>query len=181
MSKSKLYGLKRPERTAEVKLEEADRGELIRTTYEMWLDFAEPYWNDGYMIDNDVLYRHACKILAPLRKSISGTLTEKDFRIVDEKPAPRLNLAKGTETTNLAGLYMTAVLNATDAKELVLGHFNERIAYPGYHLQAGKTLTIAEKGFTYDAGYEAEGGTLINKGKNTATFGTFAQSCTLIN
>jgi hypothetical protein len=158
MSTERLYRkAERADDIGDLDLLGADQKEIIDRTYDVWFGDVNPVIKE--LRDFNPLYKLACRIVRPFKVLISGTLTDRDFSAAKAKRLCKEEWA--------AGLYVSAVLNETDAKRLYWGDFPYGLDSLGCDLKEGKTLCIIEGGpidVRY-AGSAARGGTVINDRK----------------
>jgi len=154
MSISGLYGLKRPERTAELDIGGASREEIINATYGAWTSFLKSCDKDT---PDDTLYDYACALVRPFKTKISGVLTERDVLRA---------FALGKDEHDENGVYLSALLNETDASMLALGKIKPPrnvLKGVGFCLKPGKIVSARDG--VLGLGSCAEGGIVINRGE----------------
>jgi len=147
--------------------------EAIVSSYQLWLPIAKrsnftfgvnmPY-NEG-LADN--LYMEACKLLIPHAGAFQNVKPAQINKILSTiKPID----------TNAFGLYLSALLNATDLEQFNC-YSNQRIL--GYKLDAGKKLVVGRRPKIEDLGRYGKG-EIINNGKIHKMAFFQNQACKLI-
>jgi len=152
---SGLYGLPRPDRTADVELKGLSQEEIIKTTYEI---FAAATEGKNEPATSEDIYKQAVAILKPFRNRIKGTIKDK-----------------GLENEYSRSMFFSALLNETDADTLVGHGFGL-----GYRLRDGKTLIIEGDVNNAYVGMRAKGGVVICNGR-TRDIGMKASGGIFIN
>ena len=184
MSKSKLYGLKRPDRKATVELEEASFEDKLKTAYSVWLTTLPPLkrlpdqWKEEYV-------NVARKIISPFKDGIKKAITDKDFDFTLVEPARIISdgffIGQSYHTSheyNVASLFMDALLHE-GAEELSLNGFPTTLYYLCNGL-AKKTIKIGKGTKAYSVGEKAKDCMLSNSGEVTH-LGNEATDCDISN
>jgi len=147
------YGpLDRPEQQKHIELTENPLG-IVIGTYNLWLQIAQridQVKGRGYSPVS--LYQEAVNLLQPYAKKFANVKPDGLDSILSQIK---------DEDTEASGLYLSALLNATDLPELE-GIFNHKTL--GYKLAPGKTLIVREGSQIDVLGFLGQG-TLINFGE----------------
>jgi len=169
MSRCSIYGLDAPDEKTGLALKDASPKEIIESVYGNWSEAVKSQYEKDTDFSmhplsfDDALYDSACRMIGPFKEKIRGALDENSLEL--GKYAKHINHTDAW----LASLYLSAVLNETDAEK-----FTARKRHGmGYRLKKGKTLEIGQlkkKPFNFGGGEVAfgrkgDGGTVINYGE----------------
>lgn len=163
-----LYeGLERPENLTNIKVFDNPVDAAI-SAYKIWLPITKIKSGDLHIyVISEQLYNEAVPLIEPHKKLFSNIKADQLETILKNiKP----------EDTNASGLFVSAMLNETDLKELD-GVFNHEIL--GYRLAPEKTLIVREGSYVSELGLRMQG-TLINYGE-AETMGTGAENGIQVN
>jgi len=147
MSSETLY--KRAEHAEEIgdlDLTDAGPKEIIKATYEAWCSATKNLHIEHYPHPGPI-YEAACRIIRPFGKRISGSLR------ADSIPSPLPG------RTN--GLYLSALLNETDADVLSVGKLGYEIDFIGWYMKSGKAAIVENDAKVSWLGYGAQNSTAV--------------------
>ena len=165
-----LYGLPRPERTATIEMKKADVKELAQTAHDLFVKDAYTLIRNfedfgrkkllGWNIDDDVLYKHACKITKPIADKVVDIFKEKE------------PLQRADNELGLQGLFLSSICNQSKKREIVCDN-EMQLRYLAYRLPAGKTFI--NRGKAGDQMGEHAEGMLVNCGETEDWMGYYAK------
>ena len=159
MAASNLYGLPRPDRTADVVLEGGSREDIIDVTYQAWLGAVRQCKDPSESVEQ--LYEAACQLVRPFRKKITGELTGKELKPIRNDPG----YVSIINSVSDAGLYISALLNETDITKVTVDRTLPLISHIGYRLGHEKMIEVGRGEVTWDIFKEATCGVGINHGR----------------
>jgi len=153
---STLYGLDVPDETAELDIRSANPKKVFKMLFENFeMTVPEEELCHSYMKINAAMYERACRMVKPFADVFGGTLrvTKTFLSTVDE----RIYLG-GPKMAH----FLSALLNETELERMTV---NIRLPGIGYRLKEGKILELLEQAYVTEAGREAHGGIVINRGE----------------